>query len=568
MKPGSFFRCIFLILFCVLFTGTSPAADASNARIIRLSFVQGDVRFTRDARGDPLADSKTMSWEAAPLNLPISQGYVVATDNGRAAVEFENGATAFLSENTVLEFYDLSLQDGAFFTRLVLRQGTASFYVNPESGGYFSVTGGDFTVEATSRAAFRVNNFDNGSNVDVSTGHVSVLHKKDSTPLFKGQSLSMTAGDDASITIGRLPESDEFDQWVSGRIDSTTSAGSSAQQYTGSFIDAPGFADLYTYGSWSSCGGYGFGWRPFGAGFGWTPFDSGQWISDPSFGWTYISSAPWGWAPYHYGGWLFDAGCGGWFYTPRFVGNPRRRHNPPFVHAPRPFYRAATAVFVRQNGKIGIVPMHPLDEKGKPPLNLEHGVFAVESRTGVSASVTNLQNGAKWETLKSAPRDAFSSGLPATPAPVRVSRTLELNNAGKPAVSLSKDSSIVYDAHEHRFVNSNSSPASAANSSEPRPANGEVVNHEVNARNGAPSTAVATARGPATSVATRGATPPPRSMTPPPPSHSSGFQGSASSHASSGGGSWGGSSGHSSSSSASASSGSSHASSGSGGRAH
>jgi uncharacterized protein DUF6600/FecR-like protein len=572
MNPRSFFRSGFLILSCVFFAGVYPAAaDSSHARIIRLSLVQGDVRFTRDAHGDPLADPKTMSWEAAPLNLPISQGYVVATDNGRATVEFENGAMAFLSENTVLEFYDLSLQDGALFTRLVLRQGSASFYVNPQSGGYFSVTGGDFTVEATSRAAFRVNNFDNGSNVDVSTGHVSVLHKKDSTPLFKGQSLSMSAGDDASVTLGRLPESDEFDQWVSGRIDSVTTATNASLQYASSSTYAPGFADLYAYGSWSSCGGYGFGWRPFGAGFNWTPFASGQWISDPSFGWTYVDSAAWGWAPYHYGGWLFDAGCGGWFYTPRFVGNPRRKHTPPFVHAPHPLYRAATAVFVRQNGKIGIVPMHPLDEKGKPPLNLEHGVFVVESRTGVSAPVTNLQNGAKWETLKSAPRDAFSGGLAATPAPVRVSRTLEQSNAGKPAVSLSKDSSIAYDPHEHRFVNSNSPAAPAANSSEPRPANGEVVNHEVNERTAAPSTTVATNHVSPAPATARGAAPPSRSMTPPPPSRSSGFQGSASSsHASSGGGTWSGSSGRSSSSSAS--SGSSHASSGSssgsGGRAH
>ena len=56
---------------------------------------------------------------------------------------------AFLNENTVLEFYDLSLDDGARTTRLVLRQGSASFYVNPANGDYFSVTGGDFTVEAS-----------------------------------------------------------------------------------------------------------------------------------------------------------------------------------------------------------------------------------------------------------------------------------------------------------------------------------------------------------------------------------------------------------------------------------
>src|ERR1700675_3439945 len=134
-------------------------ADSGHARIVRLSLVQGDVRFARDVKGDALTESRA-NWEAAALNLPIRQGYAVATDNGRAEVEFENGAMAFLAENTVLEFYDLSLEDGAKTTRLVLRQGTASFYVNPGGEDYFSVTGGDFTVETDGRAGFRLDNFD------------------------------------------------------------------------------------------------------------------------------------------------------------------------------------------------------------------------------------------------------------------------------------------------------------------------------------------------------------------------------------------------------------------------
>src|ERR1700730_5229211 len=216
MTSSTLFRSILSASFLfVLSAATRPAAaDSSHARVIRLSLVQGDVRFTRESHGDPLADQKTQ-WEAAQANLPIRQGYVVATDNGRAEVEFENGAMAFLNANTVLEFFDLSLEDGARTTRLVLRQGSASFYVNPANGDYFSVTGGDFTVESSGKGSFRVNNYDDGSNVDVLTGHASVLHKKETTQLSKGQSLSMKAGDD-SVSIGRLPTDDDFDRWVSG----------------------------------------------------------------------------------------------------------------------------------------------------------------------------------------------------------------------------------------------------------------------------------------------------------------------------------------------------------------
>ncbi len=541
MRCSTVFRSILSLSLFALLAGIHPAAaDSSHARVIRLSLVQGDVRFTREAHGDPLADQKTQ-WETAQANLPVRQGYVIATDSGRAEVEFENGAMAFLSENTVLEFYDLSLEDGARTTRLVLRQGSASFYVNPANGDYFSVTGGDFTVEANGKSSFRLNNFDDGSNVDVLTGHASVLHKKETTPLNKGQSLSMKAGED-SVSVGRLPSDDEFDHWVSGRIDTVSSATNASLQYTNSPYYAPGFADLYTYGAWSSCGGYGYGWRPFGAGLGWSPFTMGQWIWDPGFGWTFASYQPWGWAPYHYGGWLFDASCGGWFYSPPayfgYGGYPGRRFLP-IVHPPHPLYRATTAVFVRQNGQLGVVPMNPLDKEGRTPLNLEHGVFSVNPAKNAMEPVLSAAVGQKWETVKSAQRDALSGGLVATTAPARTSRTLVEGSAGTRIVSLSRDSSIMYDPREHRFVNSNAAPSTLREGEALAEKNGDGgTRSDRIAQN--PSTAAAN-RPPATSVSSRTVAPPSRSIPPPPAPRSSssggGFSafsgGSASSHTSS-----------------------------------
>ena len=468
-----------VILLCALFAGVQPAAaDSSHARIIRLSLVQGDVRFSRDSHGDPLADANT-AWETATLNLPVRQGYVLSTDNGRAEIEFENGAMAFLKENTILEFYDLSLKDGARTTRLVLRQGSASFYVNPSSGDYFSVTGGDFTVEANGRSSFRLDNYDDGSTVATLKGHITVLHKNDTKRLEKGQSLSIKAGDDASLSVGRVADEDDFDRWVSGRVDSVATATNAALQYTSSPYYTSGFADLYTYGSFSNCGSYGFGWRPFGVGAGWSPFTMGQWMWDPAFGWTWMSSQPWGWAPYHYGGWLFDSSCGGWFYSPPVIyGSPfiPRKRFPKGVHPPHPIYHPVTGVFVRNKGKMGIVPIHPLDEKGKTPRNLEHGVFSPVLSKGMSERITAGEFGEKWQTLKTAPREALTGSLAATTPPARVARTIVEVSSGAHGVSLSKDSSIAYDSREHRFVNSNSPPSSSSpvNAREFRSENGQT----------------------------------------------------------------------------------------------
>jgi hypothetical protein len=549
---------LLMILLLAVCSAAPPAvADTSHARIIRLNLVQGDVRFARETKGDPLADSSA-TWETAELNLPIRQGYVLSTDNGRAAVEFENGTMAFLKEHTVLEFYDLSIHDDSRTTRLVLRQGTASFSVNPSGSEYFSVTGGDFTVEADSRSTFRIDNYDDGSTVENFKGHVSILRNKNSTRLDKGHSFTVKAGDNSAPVLASLEPEDDFDRWVTGRVDSLSNATAAAVQYTASPYYAPGFADLYTYGAFNNCGGYGYAWRPFGAGLGWSPFTNGQWFLDPTFGWTWMSYQPWGWAPFHYGGWLFDGSCGGWFYSPPgqygytgYPGGPVKRP-PKGIHPPHPIYHPVTAVFVHQGGKNGLVPMHPLDEKGKTPLNLEHGVLTNVGTKGVGSQLIPVARGEKWEALKSSPREAPSGALAAAAPPSRVSRTVLDGRSGVHIASLGKDSSIAYDPGEHRFVNTNSSGASSlANGKNAHAENGHIAATGSTQAGGTPP------HTPSAPPSTRSASsaPPSRNSAPPPARYSGG--------SSSGRSSWGGSSassgssGRSSSSSSSSSAGSS-----------
>ena len=508
------FRRIFLTLFTVLFAGWLPAlADASHARIIRLSLVQGDVRFARDVKGDPLTSDKA-TWEGATLNLPIRQGYVLATDHGRAEVEFENGAMAFLAENTVLEFYDLSLEDGAKTTRLVLRQGTASFYVNPGNDDYFSVTGGDFTVEADGRAGFRLDNFDDGSVVDVTKGRVSVLRKNKTTALVKGQSLSMRAADNNSTEIARLPENDDFDRWVSGREDAVQTATSAGQQYVNSGNYSSGIADLYTYGSWYPVGGYGNCWRPYGVGFGWSPFSSGGWFTDPAFGWSFIGSQPWGWLPYHFGGWIFDPFYG-WLWSPGFG----------FGFGGFLPFRPVTGVFVRsKNGLLGVVPVHPLDVKGKAPLNLTKAIFPVTGGTVSTQALAGASAGETWKTMKTAPREALTNtAVAASAAPERVSRTIIGGGSAGRVVTLDRNSSIAYDPREHRFVNAAASAPSASVKSDERTVGAKEVLSERMVQERAEVHAAPSARVPAASVRT--VAPPTRAMTPPPARASSGYGG-------------------------------------------
>src|SRR6266849_8976938 len=214
-----------------------------------------------------------------------------------------------------------------------------------------------------------------------------------------------------------------------------------------------------------------------------------------------------------------------------------------------PIYRPVTAVFVRQKGQpVGIVPMHPLDQKGKTPLNLEHGVFSAVGAREVSQQAIVAERGQKWESLKSPPRNALSSSLVATTPPARVSKSILEGNSAARAPSFSKDSSIVYDPKDHRFVNTNN-PATqrALGEKEVRVESGKTEaaasEHARGATAGIPASTsnASTPRIPVAPSATRGATPPPaRNMIPPPaPWHGS----AASEHRGSSGRSSGGTSG-------------------------
>jgi FecR protein len=462
-----------LIGFC-LFTLSLPQialADSSHARIVRLSLIQGDVRFASQFHDDAVTDSKAI-WEVAQLNLPIRQGNALSTGNGRAQVEFENGAMAFLGSNTVVEFYDLSLNDGDKITRLILRQGSASFHERSQATDYFSVTGGDFSVAVDGHATFRLENFDDGSSVNVLSGRVQVLQNDKSTPLEKGQALSVHAQDGEKQIIGRAPPNDDFDRWVNTRIQNAEVVNSQVPTYGNSYNSyVAGYSDLYTYGSWMSVGGFNC-WRPFGVGLGWSPFDSGfgNWYFDQGgLGWSFLGTSPWGWLPYHYGGWMVAPGYG-WVWNPGGL----------FMGRPQP-YHPVTGVFVRAGNTVGVVPMNVADKPGKTALNLNQGVYPVQS--GVVSRSVVAANNEKWSVQKNNSQVAgFTSAIAPTAAPSRLSRTITAVNSPAAGSSFGRGSSIAYDRDQHRFVN-----ASMVNSAQARvgQASGQAVGTKTNGKNSA-----------------------------------------------------------------------------------
>lgn len=431
--------------------GVRAQDDVSYARVVRLSRVIGEVS---------VAHAGAQGWESASVNLPLQEGDSLATGNGRAEIEFESGATAYLDENSVVEFTKLSLADGNRITQLTLTQGTASFYANPAGADSFGVLTSNLQVSLQGRAEFRIDLANDGATVEVSQGRVTVNSSVGTNQLEKGQSLSFLASDPPGVNIGGLPALDDFDKWVSQTTQAEQSGYVSAQSY----VNSPylyGLADLSMYGGWYNVAPYGMVWQPYGIGYGWSPYYYGSW-QNGGYGLCWISSEPWGWMPYHFGSWIFSPGVG-WIWIPG-----------PITH-----WSPARVNWVQVGNRTGWVPIGPHD-RGRDLQNLPRGVIMQPGKPGWRSGTPHellVVNDAKdVKVVHQAPHDfapnpaRIASSPASNPAIARTSRrgliSPPVRGVDPPAAGVT--STIVYDRSTRTFINSNA-PAGPTLPAEPQP---------------------------------------------------------------------------------------------------
>src|ERR1700720_855629 len=89
-----------IIIFVLALLLLVPAMADSHARIVRLSYVDGDVEIDK-------ADGHGFS--AAYLNMPVTHQSKLWARDGQAEVEFEDGSSIRLTPDTIVGFTDLSL---------------------------------------------------------------------------------------------------------------------------------------------------------------------------------------------------------------------------------------------------------------------------------------------------------------------------------------------------------------------------------------------------------------------------------------------------------------------------
>ncbi len=248
--------------------GSAEASTGIYPQIVRVSYVEGDVRVSRGKEGEK-ADHAL--WEKAAIDLPLEAGFSLVTGTGRAEIEFEDASTVYLGENSVLVFNELSTLGAIPRTQLGLLSGVMTLHVKPMAAGEMfrvSTPADEIAVRYPQGSYARINSYLDAMTVTPQTD--SMLHLNDAV---------ITSGAKATIVMrtGSRPAVDasadahvfsDWDAWVRERVTARDAAMSSVMKESGLPGPIPGLAEMNRQGTFYPCAPYGTCWEPTQ---GWAP---------------------------------------------------------------------------------------------------------------------------------------------------------------------------------------------------------------------------------------------------------------------------------------------------------
>jgi FecR protein len=299
---------------------TAFASDDTDVREVRISSVQGDVRL---ARGDRGHTNLNKPWERAQGGELLKQGFAVATGNGRAEIEFEDGSAAYVAENSLLLFSELSARQDCIVTRMTLPTGTATFALQPAAAeSFFIETPTDRIQVSPLETLFaRIVAYLDATAITpqgekgeaiIRNGSPKLVLPKGHTLFFRGGEVvqipdlaQVASFQDRNVLLSQLralaplapggwlsesmpsvrlaarqtPHSQsteqlpplaansslaggDWDSWVSSRVQERATLTTAALKASGLSSPIPGLNDLHTYGSFFQCAPYGTCWEP------------------------------------------------------------------------------------------------------------------------------------------------------------------------------------------------------------------------------------------------------------------------------------------------------------------
>jgi hypothetical protein len=431
-------------------------SDVTYAQIVRISYVEGDVRIQR---GEPNGKASLGAWEQAVSDLPLETGFSLVTGAGRAEIEFENASTMYLGENSVLTFNDLHETAGIPYTELALLSGTVSLHIHPYLAGekfILHTPTSDFVSKCPDKSYARIQAFTDAIAITSLEGNEMRLSGVPKDEIQPGRTWTYLQGklwaeegtaDDAASTA--------WDKWVADRVAHRAAATSAVMEASGLTEPIPGMAEMQGEGKFFDCAPYGTCWEPndavsqdeqgkdeqsanqrqrrpasqqprFELAAYHPPAQPGQAVQsgsgstpaidrlvdfpctpgalryrvekDPVTGrQTVVSmglvpSRRYDWAVCHAGSWIRRRKHYAW------VAGGKRHHIDPVR-------------WVRSGHTVAFVPLHPYDVRGQNAINARHEVFAVSGKNQITVQPVRFEPSLPIEYLKDPPREFRNAPL-------------------------------------------------------------------------------------------------------------------------------------------------------------
>ena len=459
------------------FAKSKPEAAEPVPQIVRITYLEGDVRVSRGTEGGA---PKDVDWEKAVANLPLQAGFTLATNDGRAEIEFEDASTVYLAPNSVLLFNTLESTANVPRTELALLSGTVTLGIVPNvKGDTFILRTPTDTMVTTygQKSSMRVTAYVDAIGITpLESGFIRT--SKDTTQIVRpGHTDYFRSG--AHIDYADPTAESSFaawDKWVTGRATERNQAIATLLKETGLKQPVPGLAQMAGQGKFVDCPGYGKCWQPPAPNA--SPLQSAGKQPQPAHAlvpsrsaYTLVgepapppTTAPNQQSPY--GVSMMDAdlffpcgpeslfyrlalmqtmglgmgmgmnmgmgamggyGYGGygymnssWDWAVCHSGSWIYQQNQYLWVPGQTIHHQPPVRWISTGGKAGWVPIHPGDVAGKLPVNAQHGVITVSNRNRLTVEHTqfNLAGGVKL--LDAAPREfrkAESPVLARTDAP-------------------------------------------------------------------------------------------------------------------------------------------------------
>ncbi len=254
-----------LVLFGVA-SLTNPiqirANETSEPQIVRVSYVQGEVKLSLGIDGSPDLGKQ---WIAAGVNFPIEEGVTLATEDGRAEVEFENGSMAYLAEHSVLQFDELTSTSKCTITRLTLLTGRATFAVGSNGHDNFSVVAAGAAWHTSAKKTARVEAALDGALFRLIEGSFQILDGKTPRIVKLGPGEAVQVRNEKVSRVEKLQETAEqiaWDEWVNDEQSARKADIDIGLKESGLAAPIPGLVDLVRTGTFTDCPPYGKCWEP------------------------------------------------------------------------------------------------------------------------------------------------------------------------------------------------------------------------------------------------------------------------------------------------------------------